>query len=160
MTILTGAFFSDSSIRAPTMADFTFRAHRDATRNMDVRYAGRWGWRGTVCAYASQRLPGIVLAVIILVADVGVGVASGVGLVRAAQALAVETVVSLAEALLLTLSALARVFDVENAPAMILPRHMTPRSLRSSAGIDGEEKETRSVVCSLALHHKTKLNHI
>lgn len=102
-----------------------------------------------------------VVLIIVNVEDIGIWVArAGVGMVGVAKTLAVEAIMPLAETLLLTFGALRGVRDMINAPAMILPRHTTPRSLRTIGEVSGEEKGTYSVACSLALHPKTKLNHI
>jgi len=102
-----------------------------------------------------------VVLIIVNVEDIGVWVAGdGIRMVGAAQTLTVEAIMPLAETLLLAFGALASVFDMINAPAMILPRHTPPRSPRSIAGSDGGRKGNVLYTCSLALHHKTKLNHI
>ena len=83
-----------------------------------------------------SELPHVVV-ILVVIEDIGewVMASADIRLVWMTQALAVKPVMALAEALLLTLSALPCVFDMKNAPAMILPRHTTPRSLRSSAAI-------------------------
>ncbi len=95
------------------------------------------GCPGDLSGADGSELPHVVVIILVVIEDIGEWVAASadIRLVWMAQALAVKAVMALAEALLLTLSALPCVFDMNNAPAMILPRHTTPRSLRSSAVI-------------------------
>lgn len=93
--------------------------------------------QGDLSGADGSELPHVVVIILVVIEDIDEWVAASadIRLVWMAQALAVKAVMALAEALLLTLSALPCVFDMNNAPAMILPRHTTPRSLRSSAVI-------------------------
>jgi hypothetical protein len=101
-----------------------------------------------VFVHTGCELVGLAVAavLIVFVEDIGVWVArAGVGMVGMAQTLAVEAIMPLAETLLLAFGALRGVRDMINAPAVILPRHTPPRSLRSMLALMGEEKGTSSV---------------
>lgn len=83
-----------------------------------------------------------VVLIIVNVEDIGIWVArAGVGMVGVTKTLAVEAIMPLAETLLLTFGALRGVRDMINAPAMILPRHTPPRSLRSMLALMGKKRE-------------------
>jgi hypothetical protein len=72
--------------------------------------------------------------------DISGSIAIRIWFVGMAQAHTVETIMSAAKSLFLALGTLPGTFHMNNAPAMILPRHATPRSLRSAVagkvGID------------------------
>lgn len=99
--------------------------------------------QGDLSGADGSELPHVVVIILVVIEDIGEWVAASadIRLVWMAQALAVKAVMALAEALLLTLSALPCVFDMNNAPAMILPRHTPPRSLRSMLALMGKKRE-------------------
>jgi hypothetical protein len=86
---------------------------------------------------------------------IALGIRLGVWLVGMAQAHTMEAVMTSAKALFLAISPLLGTFQVVNASSMILPRHITPRSLQSSAG---RVRGGNCLLCSLALPDEMKLN--